>query len=272
LTNGFTRPFSPEGRASTMAPFPWKFAMDLLLVHFRCDPAALAAYLPAPLTPLDDSGEAFIWSPRISCHPVSIDPETLDPAQTGYNVCVIGLPAMLDGKPTLFSAFQWCDKDWLVVLSWFIGATSKGAEFHETSRHPLMERQGSPNSGRLGGEIHRSVSRFGKLVADIKVRPEREIALEELAFFTDKLPLTGMRHFPDVAIPPTGRPVLHDLVQQIMSDNSFGIPVAGRAELSFGAGPNEELLPLAPKEVLGGYVLPLTNLLHGVKVVHDYLD
>lgn len=270
MTQGFTRPFTPSGRASIMAPFPWKFAFDLLLVHFRCDPAGLASYLPEPLTPLDDSGEAFIWSPRISCHPVETDPETLDPAQTGYNVCVIGLPALLHGTPTLFSAFQWCDKDWLIVLSWFIGATSKGAEIHETSRHPLMDKVGSPNSGQLGGEIHRTVSRFGKLVADIRVRPEREIALQDLAFFTDKLPLTGMRHFPDVSVPPVGKPLVHDLVQQIMTDNNFGVPLTGSASLSFGTGPNEELESLQPREVLGGYILPMSNLLQGVKVVHDY--
>jgi acetoacetate decarboxylase len=270
MTQGHTRPFSPTGKASIVDALPWKFAGDLLLVHFRSDPVELAKYLPAPLTPLDDSGEAFIWTPQLTCHPVDADPETMDPAQTGYNVCVMGIPALLDGKPTMFSAFQWCDKDWLIVLSWFIGATSKGGEFHTTSRHPLIDRIGSPNSGKLGGEIHRTVSRFGNRVIDIKVRPEREIALEDLGFYTSKLPLTGMRHMPDITIPRTGKPAVHDLVQQIMSGTSFGTPLAGTASLSFGDGPNEELLPIQPIETLGGYILPMTMVLEGIKIVHDY--
>lgn len=270
MTQGFTRPFSPTGRASIMAPFPWFFAIDLLLVHFRADPAALASYLPEPLAPLDASGEAFIWTPKIACHPVGSDPRTLDPAQTGYNVCVLGIPALLHGKPTMFSAFQWCDKDWLIVLSWFIGATSKGAEFHETARHPLLGAIGSPNSGALGSPLQRTVSRFGKLVVDVRFTPEREIAVQDLGFFTSKLPLTGMRHVPDVTLPPRGRPALHDLAQQIMSGTQFGQPLAGSAALRFGDGANEELLPIQPTEVLGGYLLPMSCRLEGVKIVHDY--
>jgi hypothetical protein len=270
MTQGFTRPFSPAGKASIVAPFPWYFAIDLLLVHFRTDATALHRYLPEPLEPLDDSGEAFVWTPKIACHPVGVDPEMLDPAQTSYNVCVVGIPARLHGKPTMFSAFQWCDKDWLIVLSWFIGATSKGAEFHETGRSPRLAELGSPNSDQLGGQIHRTVSRFGKLVVDVRFRPEREIALRDLDFYTSKLPLTGMRHIPDVTLPPKGRPALHDLAQQIMSGTRFGTPLAGTASVAFGDGANEELLPIQPTEVLGGYMLPMATLLEGIRIVHDY--
>lgn len=270
MTQGFTRPFTPTGIGSIAHPLPWNFAGDLLLIHFRTDPEALARYLPAPLEPLDDSGECFLWSPQLTCHPVGMDPATMDAAQTGYNVCVIGIPARLNGQTTMFSAFQWCDRDWLIVLSWFIGATSKGGEFHETFRHPLIGRIGSPLDGGLGHPIQRTVSRFGARVVDMSFTPEREVAMEDLAFFTSKLPLTGMRHMPDITIPPTGKPAVHDLVQQIMRDTSFGTPTAGSATLSFGEGPNEELLPIQPIETLGGYAIPMTMVLEGVRVVHDY--
>jgi hypothetical protein len=64
--------------------------------------------------------------------------------------------------------------------------------------------------------------------------------------------------------------VVHDLVQQIMRDTSFGTPTAGKATLHFGEGPNEELLPIQPIEVLGGYSIPMTMILEGIRVVHDY--
>jgi hypothetical protein len=252
-------------------PLPWNFAGDLLLNHFRSDPEALARYLPAPLAPLDGSGEAFLWSPQLTCHPVGMDPTTMDPAQTGYNVCVIGIPAMLNGRPTMFSAFQWCDRDWLIVLSWFIGATSKGAAFEETSRHPLIGQIGSPLDGRLGHQIHRTVSRFGDRVVDMTYRPLQETTMAALDFYTSLLPLTGMRHLPDVTIPPKGRPAIHDLVQQIMRDTRFGTPTVGTAALRFGAGFNEELLPIQPIETIAGYSIPMTMVLEGIRVVHDYV-
>jgi hypothetical protein len=250
---------------------PWKFAGDLSLIHFRCDPAALASYLPEPLEPLDDSGEAFIWSPRLSCHSVEVDPATQDPAQSGYNVCVIGLPARINGQPTLFSAFQWCDRDWLVVLSWFIGATSKGGVIEQTSVHPLMKTIGSPNAGGLGSGFRRTVSRLGQRVIDMSLQPKREVTMDDLSFYTSKLPLTGMRHMPDLTLPPSGKPAVHDLVQQIMSDVNFGTPQAGEATLKFHDAANEELLPLQPIEVYGGYIIPMAFNLEGVRIVHDYL-
>ncbi len=271
MTRGYTRPFTPYGTASTVLPMPWVFAGDLTLIHFRCDPRALAAYLPAPLIPLDNSGEAFLWSPRLTCHPVNGDGDALDPAQTGYNVCVIGLPAMLHGKPTIYSAFQWCDRDWLVVLSWFIGATSKGAVIEQTSVHPLIAHNGSRQDGALGHRFSRTVSRFGNRVIEMSVTPERETTMEALGFYTGKLPLTGMRHVPDLEIPPRGRPLVHDLVQQVMSGVEFGTPLAGRAALTFHEAPNEEIASLQPSEVLGGYVVPMTFVLEGVRTVHDYL-
>ncbi|WP_404478149.1 acetoacetate decarboxylase family protein [Novosphingobium sp. BL-52-GroH] len=270
MTQGFTRPFTPSGNAAMAHALPWKFAGDLLLIHFRAAPEALARYLPEPLEPLDDSGECFLWSPRLTCHPVDMDPATMDPGQTGYNVCVIGIPARLNGEPTMFSAFQWCDKDWLIVLSWFIGATSKGAEFQDTSRHELIGRIGSPLDGAFGHPIRRTVSRFGNRVVDMGYTPEREIAMDALSFYTALLPLTGMRHMPDLTIPPSGRPPVHDLVQQIMRDTSFGTPTTGPATLKFGEGPNEELLPIQPLETIAGYSIPMTMVLEGIRVVHDY--
>jgi hypothetical protein len=45
----------------------------------------------------------------------------------------------------------------------------------------------------------------------------------------------------------------------------------GSAELEFFDADNEELLPIRPSRVLGGYWLPMSFMLEGVRVVHDYL-
>lgn len=270
MTRGYSRPFAPGGSASLVPRLPINFAGDLSLVHFRAEAAAIADYIPAPLTALD-TGEAFLWTSHLNCHDPGVDPATINPARTFYNVCVIGLPALLDGKPTMFSAFQWGDRDWLLGLSWFLGACSKMASIEQTGRHPLYAHLGSPATGGLDSAFQRTVSRHGERVATIAITPDRDIVSSELDFYFRYLPLTCMRHIPDVGVPPVDRPRLHDLTQMVMTDVTFGQASAGSASLCLGDADNEELLPLQPLQVFGGYVVPMSFVLHGARTIHDYL-
>jgi len=158
-----------------------------------------------------------------------------------------------------------------VILSWFLGACSKFAQIDQSGMHELMGTQGCQQTGGLGSSIHRTVSRHGEKLIDLTFTREREIELTDLDFYFRTLPLTCMRHIPDCHVPPRGRPLVHDLTHMVMSNMSFGTPVAGSAKLSMFAADNEELLPLQPREVLGGYQVPMAFRLDGVRVVHDYL-
>ncbi|MDX2224156.1 MAG: acetoacetate decarboxylase family protein [Rhodospirillaceae bacterium] len=269
---GFTRPFTPQGHASIIPPLPWRFAGDLYVVHFKADPAALNALIPAPLAPSEIPGQAFLWSVHFAVYPdVDGAEQALNPARSQYNVCVIGVPCMFQGKPRMLSAFQWCDKDWLVVLSWFIGAASKGAEIIESKSHPLLAATGSPQTGGVGTRINRTVSRNGDRIVSFSLSPKRVIGPKDMTFFAGRLPLLSVRHVPDLHVPPRGRPDLHDICEQLMGDTQFGEIRAGDATLEFGASDNEDLLPIQPTEVLGGYVMPMGFKLRGIRVVHDYL-
>jgi len=268
---GFTRPFSPLGHASAVPAFPWKFAGDLLLVHFKADPKGLAGFLPEPLTPSDPADEAFVWSPHLRCYPHELDPTTVNPARTHYNVAVVGIPCMLNGERTMYSAFQWCDRDWLVILSWFLGSCSKQAHIEQSGTHPMLGAVDSTQTGDLGTALRRTVTRHGDRVVDIGFTPQKSLQITDLDFYTRNLPLTCERHIPDVEYPPRGRPLVHDLCQMVMEDASFGQPLSGPATLSFGESDNEELLSIQPTEVLGGYWLPMGFNLMGVKVIHDFL-
>lgn len=270
MTNGYSRPFSPSGTASLVPALPLKFAGDLMLVHFRTDPDAIARYIPSPLEPVG-SGEAFLWTSRLNCHSIDVAPAEINPARTFYNVCVIGLPAMLEGKPTLFSAFQWGDRDWLLALSWFLGACSKMASIEQTGTHPMYGHLGSPAHSGLGSAVRRTVSRHGERIVDLTITPEKSIEIDALNFYFDNLPLTCMRHIPNLSVPRGKKPLLHDLTQMMMSDVAFGEPMAGAAKLDFGNADNEELIPLQPLETLGGFIAPMAFMLDGVNTVHNYL-
>jgi hypothetical protein len=186
-------------------------------------------------------------------------------------VCVIGVPCMYQGKPRMLSAFQWCDKDWLVALSWFIGAASKGAEIVESKTHPLMTASGSPQTGGLGTWINRTVSRNGDNIVSFSMQMKKTVKVEDMMFFAGRLPLLGVRHVPDLHLPPRGRPDIHDIVEQVMTDTKFGEIKAGDGTLKFGGSDNEDLLPIQPTEVLGAYTMPMGFRLRGIRVVHDYL-
>ena len=114
-----------------------------------------------------------------------------------------------------------------------------------------------------GTHLQRSVSRHGEKLINMSFIPSEEIELTDMEFYLKNLPLTCERHFPDCHVPPRGRPLVHDLTQTILK---------GDANLSFYDADNEELIPLQPKEVYGGYWLPMGFMLEGIKTVYDYLE
>ena len=270
MTKGFSRPFSPLGQSSLVPELPWRFGGDLLLIHFQADQAALNAHLPSPLLPSDKAGQAFLWSPKLVCYPIRCDPMSLNPVRTSYNVAVIAIPCKLNGVETLYSAYQWADKDWLVVLSWFLGACSKLAVLEQSGTHPLLP-VASQNSG-IGSQIRRTVSRNGEKIIDMSFSPAEVTSMDNMEFYLSSLPLTCERHIPDCSFPKSGRPLVHDLTQMVMSGTEFGEILSGTADLQFMAADNEELLPIQPTSVLGGYTLPMGFTLEGVRSVYNYLE
>ncbi|MCB2108572.1 MAG: acetoacetate decarboxylase family protein, partial [Rhodobacteraceae bacterium] len=162
---GFTRPFTAGGRASALPRLPWRMAADQMMIHFQADADALNALIPAPMTPNPEmEGQAFLWTPNLMVDPVDAAEKAVasHPAQTHYNVAVVAIPALFNGKPSMISAFQWCDRDWLVILSWMIGTCSKLVQFETTGTHSLMAATGGTRTGGLGTPFQRTASRMGQ--------------------------------------------------------------------------------------------------------------
>ena len=274
MRRGFTRPFSPKGKASALPSLPWVFAADQVMIHFKSDPDVIKSYLPFPIKPNPErDGEALLWTPNLKCYPQNEEEMSniKNPARTQYNVCVIAVPGLFDDKEILISAFQWCDKDWLVILSWMIGTCAKQATFLDNGVHPLFADVNHNQTGALGTEFTRTVSRNGEQLININYTPEMNITSKEMKFFTSTFPLLSERHIPDFNIPPKGKPLVHDLTQMILEKSSAKGFVKGKASLKFNAdADNEELGDLMPTHVLGGYRWQTSWLMPGLKVVHDY--
>jgi hypothetical protein len=270
MTRGFSRPFSPNGDTSLVAELPWKFAGDLLLIHFEADADALNAHLPKPLEPSKKIGQAFLWSPNLVCYPVGLDPILLNPLRTSYNVAVIGIPCRFNGVETMYSAYQWADKDWLLALSWFLGACSKLGVLEQSGTHAMLP--GMEQDLAVGSRLRRTVSRNGEKIIDMSFMPERTIELQDMDFYLSSLPLTCERHIPDCAFPPTNKPLVHDLTQMVMSDTEFANILSGDARLEFFKADNENLMPMQPTKVLGGYWLPMGFTLDGIRSIYNYME
>ena len=274
MRKGFTRPFSPKGKASALPSLPWVFAADQVMIHFRSNPDVLESYLPHPIVPNPKRrGEAFMWTPNLKFYPqnnkdiININ----NPARTQYNVCVIAIPGLLNEEPVLISAFQWCDKDWLVILSWMIGTCAKQVSFLDNGVHPLFADVDCGQTGDLGTTFSRTISRNGEQLINLSYTPEESISQKDMVFFTSTFPLVSERHIPDFNVPPSGKPLVHDLTQMILNKSVARGFVKGPASLKFNSdADNEELGDLQPTDVFGGYRWQTSWVMPGIKVVHDY--
>ncbi len=264
---GFTRPFSPGGTASLAGPVPYDAAMTGLMVHFRADPAAVDALIPWPLEPYAARhGECF-WA-YIDHLMAPSDPitNTWHPDRQRMNEVLLGVACQLNGKPGIYYAYAWTDRDWSLLTEWMFGWCGKIGKLsltHMQSEHPRWKGPAA------GARYVATVERYGRVataevILEEQVGPEA-LPLDELLFGY------GMRHIPNVDIRANGRPLAHDLVFEHHENTVVGEIWRGPATLEFMANENEELLPIQPVEVLGGYLTHFGYRATGVEVAYDYL-
>jgi acetoacetate decarboxylase len=265
---GFSRPFSPGGVASIVQPFPWDFAMEAVLVHYRADPEALESLIPAPLQPHPQlRGEAFwlfvdhVVQPRVE------GSERWHPSRLRSVECAIGLPVSFEGRPGSYWAYSWTDSDWNLFTGWTFGFAGKLARLsftHMQSEHPTM-------SGEAPGASYRAtVERLGQRLATatVTLREEVEAEASPLASLLEGF---SVRYVPDVTIAAT-RPLVHDIIVGQSEGNTVGAVWRGDAELALNAAAeNEWLEPVEPLETIAGYKMRFGYAVVGAKVVFDYL-
>lgn len=99
MSNGYSLPLSPEGRANLVPAPPWHYVGDFLVVDYWADPDAVAAVLPAGVEPLtDDPGRAaVIFADWQSC--TTDQNELVDPARSQYKEAFIVVNGVLNGEP-----------------------------------------------------------------------------------------------------------------------------------------------------------------------------
>jgi acetoacetate decarboxylase len=255
---GWSLPLSPGGKAALVPAPPWHFSGVALGIDFRTDPRALAAVLPAPLTPLGDCTASFVFCDWASA--AEADPRVAaDPARGQYREAYVVVPATLEGAKAARVPYIWVDNDLSFARGLIQGFPKKSAAIAMT-RAVTVGRGGS----RLepGGRFVGHVSGLGQRLAYGSVTLA-EPAPDGFVPRALRLPIWHTRLYPDLA---GGPPLVHDLARNIVTGFEVADVWTGSATLEFAASPFEELADLAPLEVLGGFHCAVAFSITGAQV------
>jgi acetoacetate decarboxylase len=270
---GYSVPFSPEGRSQIVGGPPWDFGVDLLSVPFRTDPDEIRKLLPEPLElSRDEPDVAYVWFGdwqglwQGNHNMLGVNPE-----RTLYTECLIGVRCRYGDVEGHRVVYIWVDKDFSLTRGWFMGFPKKIGSVHmgTTNRHLHAVNPGMQACGP-GSEYAAICEAHGERQVTAKIKVEEKISPDGLPkpFGTD---LFHTIHYPSADVTDRSQPLLHQLVQTVSSNTSFGELWKGSGEVEFRDTLFEEHAKIAPKEVLGAYIIPVGFRIEGTRLLHDYV-
>ena len=227
-------PLHPD--ATLYGAFPWRFFGRTMTVLAECDAAAVAALVPAPLTP---HGPPIV---RFSVHDLTCDLgfgrawALANPDRSRLREAVVGIAVEHDGVVGHWDPFLWTDSD---------AECAVGREMYGWPQRmgTLAVTLPDPFGGFVAGDVVSGrVARFTDAVfrADIVLERPGEPDVPQP-------PFTGF--YTERALPdPASRRLVRELFFSEMTALRHGEPMTGRAEITVSA---PELLPLKPRAIAG---------------------
>lgn len=270
---GFSVPFSPEGTAEIVGGPPWDFGVDILSIQYRTDPDAIRKLLPEPLElSKEEPDVAYVWfGDWQGLWEGDRGMLGVNPERTLYTECLIGVRCSHNGVEGHRVVYIWVDKDFSLTRGWFMGFPKKmgTVAMGTTNRHlhalnPSMQPCGPGSKYAAICEAH------GERLVTASIEVTEKIGPEGLPkpFGTD---LFHTLHFPSVDVNDRSKPALHQLIQTVSSNTRFGEIWKGTGELEYLSSMFEEHTALAPKEILGAYIIPVGFRIEGTRLIHDYV-
>lgn len=265
---GFCFPLSPEGKASLLGNPPWHYGTEYLNILFRVDPDAVKKWLPEPLTLGDHPDLAYVaFSKWWSVWDDNKDLAWTCPERTQYKEGAIWVGCNYNGLEGQICTNIWVNNDFTMARGWAMGFPKKLGQIDLTDYNPY--NPGMPKMG-LGAKMTGTVASHGERLIKGTLTIEKQISPSELPLPMGR-PLLHMVHFPSIINP--GRPEVCKLVK-LGAANKQSDPVAwaGSGELEFYPSEIEELMPLAPKEVLGAYWFRNGYTFDKAELLYDYMN
>jgi Acetoacetate decarboxylase (ADC) len=262
--HGYSAPRTPTGHASLVAPPPWHYVGEFLVVDFHADPDAAASLLPAGLAPHPDAGRcAAVFVDWQSC---SQDGDELtDPVRSQYREFYLVVSGLLDGEPVTTCPFIWVDQDFAMARGWIQGYPKKLGEVWMTRSYNLDCKASPAVAG--GSRFGASCSARGRELARATLILEHEH--EGGSMHTDP-PLVNVRHFPRLAAGRHHEPQIHELVRARSRDRSVSTIWEGAAELTLSPAAGEEHTLLTPLSVARGYRFTFAYTVNDLETVTEY--
>ena len=251
---GYSLPLSPSGRSATLTPPPWHFAGEVVMVDYRVDPAAAAAFLPPELDPGDDPGAAAAIFARWQWCSASGE-ELADPARCQFSEFLILLGCAHRGRPLARCAYAWVDQPVPMLRGWVQGMPKQLGEISQTT--PMRVGRAGP---RLGGPgtFAGTAAVNGRRIANASVAVTAQV---EQAPPLHTVPLVHTRVFP-AWLP--GEQQQAQLVTSKVTGVEFSDIWAGEATVEIFDDADADLARLRPVEVGPGHVFGYAETLcHG---------
>jgi acetoacetate decarboxylase len=253
---GWTLPQTATGSSAIVAPPPWHYSGEIIALDFTAKAEAIAALLPAGLSPLPDGSASVVFADWSSAS--DNDPRIVaDPGVGQYREAYVVLHAMRSDKRVGRVPFIWVDSELSLLRGQIQGFPKKLGQIAMTK--PVTLGRGGPRKEN-GAAFTAHATSHGRRVLTAQVtlqgvseRPPRAVTL----------PLVHTRLFPSIDRP---EPSVHELQFGAISNFECGTVHAGGATLEVGFSEYEELAPLAPVSVGQGYVFSMAFTVTGGRV------
>lgn len=244
---GLPFPRTASGRASLLPPLPWHYSGDLLTVEYRTDPSAIASLLPDGVSLAHDDEDpgavAFIWADWQSCGDDGT--ELLDPVRSQYKEAFVVVRCRYGGELYSRCVFIWVDKDFALVRGYLQGYPKKLGSIHQT--RPATLGKAGPRL-ETGGVFGMTLAASDRRLAQATVTLSGPSPTNG---FVNGHAMLHHRWFPGIEL--DGRDSLAEVVTMSGTNVELGPAYAGSATLELFDSPSEELLLIAPREILHGY-------------------
>ncbi len=260
---GLPYPRTTSGRASLLPPTPWHYSGDLLTVEYRTNPSAIAALLPDGVSLANEEEDpgavAFIWADWQSCG--DDGSELLDPVRAQYKEAFLVVRCRYQDRLYSRCLFIWVDKDFALVRGQIQGYPKKLGSIHQT--RPVARGRAGPRL-EAGGSFGMTLAAGDRRLAQATVTLLGESATNG---FVNGHAMLHHRWFPRVEM--DDRDALSDVVTMAGVELDLGPSYGGSATLELFDSPTEELLSLAPREILGGYFRSVGTTFNGGTTLED---
>jgi acetoacetate decarboxylase len=253
---GWTLPQTASGRSSIVAPPPWHYSGEIIAVDFTAAPDAVAALLPAGMTPVPEGTASVVFADWSSSSD-NDDRVGADPAIGQYHEAYVVLHALRGDKRVGRVPFIWVDSELSLLRGQIQGFPKKMGQIAMTK--PVELGKGGVRKQK-GSSFAAHATSHGRRVLTAKVTLEN--TTERLPRAAT-LPLVHTRLFPAVDRP---EPSVHELQFGAIADFACGAIHTGPASLELGTTEYEEIAALGPVSVGPGYVFSMAFSVTGGRV------